>query len=170
MSSVVSKFDKLANFSFDNVKKSFFGYNVDQVNSRARMLYNDYSSLQKDCEDLTAKYNAMKAALEEKEMESYEVHKTNDILESKLAELQLEVENLTVQLKDANEKILFYKQMTEQNDVNDYKTDIRSEQTSSVSEDNIDDDDILVGDVEDKVSDKFLIGDGEDADEGFSFV
>ncbi len=79
--------DMLNQYSFSNIKKEFFGYNKDEVNNKARMLYGYYSALLNSFEELQQTYDTMLQTLQDKTLENYELQKENTQLKEQISQL-----------------------------------------------------------------------------------
>mgnify|MGYP004597507711 CR=1 FL=1 len=181
MVNAISKVDGAEDFSFMNVKKSLFGYNVDQVNTKARLLYNDYSDLQAFCDEISTRYANAAEALEVKGKELHDVKASNEALSDKVSDLQHKVEVLTMQLKEATNALNAQNMQSKAQKSQDgqskqtppkfKRSDDSKIKTQADTGDK--DEDVFVGEIEDKpVGDRLLIGDESDngTDDGFEFL
>lgn len=72
------------NFSLDNIRTSFLGYNKSEMRSRMSMLSNSFNALSEQLEKEIAKNKKLEDSLSKKNIECYELEKENRTLKLNL--------------------------------------------------------------------------------------
>lgn len=135
-----------------NVKTKFLGYDKNEANSKISIFNIEYQKLKNKNEEYLDKIQRLEAALSGLNLSKYELEKQIDNQKKEISDLKYKIDKLE---KDS--------------------TPIQIEHTESVSIKPTkiitnDDEDIFVGEVEDKKKDYMMIGQDEDEEEGFQFI
>lgn len=139
--------------TLSNVKTRFLGYDKNEANSKISIFTMEYQKLKTKNEEYLDRIQRLEAALSGLNLTKYELEKQIDNQKKEISDLKYKIDKLEKEISNP----------------------IQIEPTENVSIKPTkiitnDDEDIFVGEVEDKKKDYIMIGQDEDEEEGFQFI
>lgn len=137
--------------TLSNVKTKLFGYDKNEANSKVSVFSVEYLKLKADNEELESKVKKLESTIEKLNLSKYELEKENKSQKEEIEKLTTKV----VQLK-------------ENMDHPHFKKEIKDKPIIDNSQDN---EEIFIGEVEDKKSNSKMLENKDDADnDDFEFI
>lgn len=135
-----------------NVKTKFLGYDKNEANSKISIFNIEYQKLKTKNEEYLDKIQRLEAALSGLNLSKYELEKQIDNQKKEISDLTYKINKLEKEISNPIQ--------------------IEHTENISIKPKNItnDDEDIFIGEVEDKKKDYMMIGQDEDEEEGFQFI
>lgn len=163
-------------FTTDTLTKSFFGYNKEMVAVKLTQIKREYDDLVSMVDNLNEEIERNNQIIREKDEEIKKLESLTDGQDVTITELNSSIKSLQEQLESIRESATIEPKETEisYEDTTETTTETDTYSNSYTEENTDNDEDILIGEIEDtkrnKIDESHLIGSGDDGSDDFEFL